>query len=175
MPQAGILHLWATCGALLLARRLRSTCCNASCTHKITAGSVAPQLLLTTFGSVVCSDAGHASAGHELSTTVRIPGNTSVIWCLQVIHPFPSLDLGNLDALQRELDRKVESTWAQPLKPYEPWKEFVPQQPGRLMGQSAWRLRVVTLLARVLTPDDSACSCSTLVRPVQVSMCKAGS
>eukprot|EP00891_Asterochloris_glomerata_P008567 jgi/Astpho2/8567/fgenesh1_pg.00125_%23_57_t len=47
----------------------------------------------------------------------------------EVIHPLPSLDLGNLDALQRELDRKVESTWAQPLKPYEPWKEFVPRQP----------------------------------------------
>ena len=87
------------------------------------------------------------------------PGNADAIRCLQVIHPLPSLDLGNLDALQRELDRKVESTWAQPLKPYEPWKEFVPRQPG----QSACRLTVATLLARVLMPDSSACSCSSEV------------
>ena len=84
-----------------------------------------------------------------------------MIWCLQVIHPLPSLDLGNLDSLQRELDRKVESTWAQPLKPYEPWKEFVPRQPGRPMGQPACRLSVATMLARVLKPANSARSCSS--------------
>ena len=106
--------------------------------------------------------------------TMYSPGDPIVIWCLQVIQPLPSLDLGNLDALQRELDRKVESTWAQPLKPYEPWKEFVPRQPGRLMGQSACRLGVTTLLARVLTPDSSACSCSSLRRQVPLMRCTAG-
>ena len=46
--------------------------------------------------------------------------------------PLPALDLGSLDALQRELDAKVTASYAPVPKPYRPWEDLTPSNTGRI-------------------------------------------
>lgn len=47
--------------------------------------------------------------------------------------PLPPLDLGSLDALQKELDDKVTASYAPVPKPYRPWEDLAPSNTGRLL------------------------------------------
>ncbi|KAL3136456.1 hypothetical protein ABBQ38_005712 [Trebouxia sp. C0009 RCD-2024] len=44
--------------------------------------------------------------------------------------PLPALDLGSLDALQKELDAKVTASYAPVPKPYRPWEDLAPSNTG---------------------------------------------
>ena len=47
--------------------------------------------------------------------------------------PLPALDLGSLDALQKELDAKVTASYAPVPKPYRPWEDLTPTNTGMLL------------------------------------------
>ena len=49
--------------------------------------------------------------------------------------PLPALDLGSLDALQKELDAKVTASYAPVPKPYRPWEDLAPSNTGKLVTQ----------------------------------------